>query len=98
MALFFVVGAEAQTTKNTTTTTKTTTQTSGKMSAPGARQSTSAPSNPFGYQNTFKNEVDLNLSDGYIRNTYAGTKNVTDIRARLLYSYDLGNKIQVGGS
>lgn len=45
----------------------------------------------------FKHEVDLNLSQGYFRTYYNGAKNVSDLNIFASYSYDLGQKFQVGG-
>ncbi len=45
---------------------------------------------------TFKHEVDLNLSQGYFRTYYNGSKNISDFNVYLTYSYDFGRNIQIG--
>ncbi|MFZ3230840.1 MAG: hypothetical protein WA160_11595 [Pseudobdellovibrio sp.] len=67
-----------------------------KMVVPTYQQPATAPSAIWNSHN-FKNELDLNLSEGYIRTYKAGGKSITDINMFAAYSYDIGNNIQVGG-
>lgn len=97
-ALIVTVTAQAQTKK----TIPATQPPARKMVTPGYSPATvSSPSIASSWGHGFQNELDLNLSEGYLRTYKEGSKSYTDIAIFAAYSYDLkqetNQNIQVGG-
>ena len=71
----------------------------GRKTVQPAYQQPAATTSSTGwsYGNTFKHEVDLNLSQGYFRTYNVGGRNISDLNVFGSYSYDIGRNFQVGG-
>lgn len=65
-----------------------------KMVTPSYQAPVSVSTPAWGH--AFQNELDLNLSEGYLRTYKIGSKSYTDLNLFAAYSYDLGQNLQVG--
>lgn len=50
-----------------------------------------------GWGSSFLHEVDLNLSQGYLKTYKLGSKSITDFAMFVAYSYDFRSQFQLGG-
>lgn len=66
-----------------------------KMVTPSYQTPATYSSSTWGH--SFLNELDLNMSAGYLKSYKVGTKSYTDLTLFASYSYDIGHQIQVGG-
>lgn len=88
--VLLTVSAEAQTKKTVPATTP-----ARKMVTPSYQAPVSVSTPAWGH--VFLNELDLNLSEGFLKTYKIGSKSYTDISVFAAYSYDIGQNIQVGG-